>query len=574
MLVTEFVQSALEFSDTNEYSLSYSPSVSAGVHDRLHGVLQDGTPSGMAKTPWVDHTAPLDNLISEINDFLGPGPPCFSKPKLPHYVQDIPSWFAEDISYLMSKDAFTTPDQTLCRELLRSFIEWVYPFIPVLDLSRLLNAFCGNGKSEKISLLLFHAIMFSAAAFVDVKHLYNAGYQTRRKAREDLFSKTRVLYDFDYENDRVTTIQSLLLMTYWHETPQNPKDSQHWLDVCWSLGSSIGLHCDPSTAQISCDHRRIWKRLWWCLYTRNRLIALNLRRPISFKKNSGRNMPFLDLEDFDIHRYSDKAIKIFDGCEFLRDLRLQERSAVSFIEKAKLSVLISEVAILRDFRKDGCPSPGTPGNDEDEFSGAWMEQYGKTLETLHLWHARAPADMERTNQQNHILYVQHAWIRLVFLTTLGTLYREIACITMPYHEKPAYPDRQVLQEMSSIMQDLHNLGVVYLLPTTAVALLVPVLVMHFSDLRSSSDGLQLPGFQNFYRCMRVLSSLGDTYSFAVIVRQFFEDALGNIGGASPPVVPTMIQDLLTSKEHESLIKAQAARSSGDPATWKGLPSIL
>ncbi|OQD72724.1 hypothetical protein PENDEC_c019G01171 [Penicillium decumbens] len=337
--------------------------------------------------------------------------------------------------------------------------------------------------------------MFSAAAFVDVEHIYNAGYQTRRKAREDLFSKTRVLYDFDYENDRVITIQSLLLMTYWHETPQNPKDSQHWLDI-------------------------------------------------------------------------------FDGCEFLRDLSLQERSAVSFIEKAKLSVLISEVAILRDFRKDGCPSPGAPGNDEDEFSGAWMEEYEKTLEALHLWHARAPADMERTNQQNHILFVQHAWIRLVFLTTLGTLYREIACITMPYHEKPAYPDRQVLQEMSSIIQELHNLGVVYLLPTTAVALLVPVLVMHFSDLRSSSDGLQLSGFQNFYRCMRVLSSLGDTYSFAVIVRQFFEDALGNIGGVSPPVVPTMIQDLLTSKEHESLIKAQAARSSGDPATWKGLPSIL
>ncbi|KAJ6099687.1 hypothetical protein N7467_001222, partial [Penicillium canescens] len=532
-------------------------------------------PGAWLKNPWVDHTAPLDNLISEVNDFLGPESPCFSKPKLPHYVQDIPTWFAkEDISYLMSKDAFTIPDQLLCRQLLRSFIECVYPFIPVLDLSRLLNAFCGNGKSEKISLLLFHAIMFSATAFVDVKHLHNAGYQTRRKAREDLFSKTRVLYDFDYENDRVTIIQSLLLMTYWHETPHNPKDSQHWLDVCWSLGSSIGLHCDPSMAQISCDHRKIWKRLWWCLYTRNRLIALNLRRPISFKKNSGQNLPFVDLEDFDIHRYSDKAIEIFDGCEFLRDLSIQERSAVSFIEKAKLSVLISEVAILRDFRKDGYHTPGTPGDDEDEFAGVWTEQYAKTLEALHLWHARAPADMEKPNQPTHILYVQRAWIRLVFLTTLGTLYREGACIKMPHHKKPAYPDRQVLQEMSSIMQDLHNLGVIYLLPTTAVALLVPVLVMHFSDLRSSSDGLQLPGFQNFYRCMMVLSSLGDTYSSAVVVRQFFEDALGNLGGASPPVVPTMIQDLLTYKEQESLSKAQAARSSGDPAICKGLPSIL
>lgn len=147
----------------------------------------------MAENPGMNLTGPLDNLIAEVNSFLGPGPPLFSKPNLPYFIQDIPSQIGEEeIHYLGSKKAFEIPERVLCQELLRSFIEHVYPFLPVLDLKDLLMAFCHDGKPTKTSLFLFQAVMFSAAAFVDMDHLRKAGYRSRKEAREELFSKTRV----------------------------------------------------------------------------------------------------------------------------------------------------------------------------------------------------------------------------------------------------------------------------------------------------------------------------------------------------------------------------------------------
>lgn len=95
-------------------------------------------------------------------------------------------------------------------------------------------------------------------------------------------------------------IQALLLMTYWHESPENPNDSQHWLNVCWSLGVLIGLDCDPSTSPMTPQCQKIWKRLWWCLYTRDTLLALNLRRPLCYGQVDDSQLPLVSLEDFNI----------------------------------------------------------------------------------------------------------------------------------------------------------------------------------------------------------------------------------------------------------------------------------
>lgn len=39
----------------------------------------------------------------------------------------------------------------------------------------------------------------------------------------------QLLYDFDYDNDRVDLVSSLLLLTYWYETPEDQKDTWHWM---------------------------------------------------------------------------------------------------------------------------------------------------------------------------------------------------------------------------------------------------------------------------------------------------------------------------------------------------------
>lgn len=138
---------------------------------------------------------PLDNLVAEVHDLLGSGGlPPWSKPILPLFLQDTPPWLSdEDLEYLDVKGVFKIPETKLCRELLTAFVEHVYPFLPVLDLDSFLHAVVRNDGVEKTSLLLFHAVMFSAVAFVDSTHLHDAGFRSRIEARKHFFQKARVL---------------------------------------------------------------------------------------------------------------------------------------------------------------------------------------------------------------------------------------------------------------------------------------------------------------------------------------------------------------------------------------------
>jgi len=67
--------------------------------------------------------------------------------------------------------------------------------MPVLDLHDFVMIIdSGNGALGRISLILYHAVMFAGCAFVDMHHLYNAGYTSRKQARKEFFNKTRVSY--------------------------------------------------------------------------------------------------------------------------------------------------------------------------------------------------------------------------------------------------------------------------------------------------------------------------------------------------------------------------------------------
>ena len=115
-------------------------------------------------------------------------------PRLPYYIKPLPPRIGQDeISYLDKKGALTVPDAGLRNELLRAYIEFVHPYMPLLELHDfLLIIESGNGSLGRISLILFQAVMFAGSAFVDMQHLRNAGYLTRKEARKDFFQKTRV----------------------------------------------------------------------------------------------------------------------------------------------------------------------------------------------------------------------------------------------------------------------------------------------------------------------------------------------------------------------------------------------
>ena len=99
----------------------------------------------------------------------------------------------EDIEYLRSKGAFEVPGLKLRTALLRVFFDSVHPAMPVLDLAGFLDAILTPEKtSEKISLLLFQAVLAAATLHVDEDALVASGFRDRLQACSWFTKKAKV----------------------------------------------------------------------------------------------------------------------------------------------------------------------------------------------------------------------------------------------------------------------------------------------------------------------------------------------------------------------------------------------
>jgi hypothetical protein len=100
---------------------------------------------------------------------------------LPSFIKPLPSAVPrEDLLYLNHKGAFSVPQGSLLTALLQAFLDHVYPDMPIVDLHIFVTTIVqsrvserqeasSSDSTEKISLVLFQAVMFSAIAFVDIK---------------------------------------------------------------------------------------------------------------------------------------------------------------------------------------------------------------------------------------------------------------------------------------------------------------------------------------------------------------------------------------------------------------------
>jgi hypothetical protein len=146
-----------------------------------------------AAAPFGDMTSVRSRLISP------PPPPApILKHNLPDYLKPLPPQMtAIDIEYLIAKGALSLPDISTRNALLQSYLEYVHPYMPLIELHEFLQIIDdGAGKYGRISLLLFQAVMFAGTAFVDMSYLRTAGYPNRKAARKAFFQKAKVYYRF------------------------------------------------------------------------------------------------------------------------------------------------------------------------------------------------------------------------------------------------------------------------------------------------------------------------------------------------------------------------------------------
>jgi hypothetical protein len=352
-------------------------------------------------------------------------------------------------------------------------------------------------------------------------------------------------------------VQALLLLTYYYETPDDQKDTWHWMGVATSVAHTIGLHRNPDKTHMDSKRTKLWKRIWWSTYMRDRLIALGMRRPTRIKSEDF-DVPMLTLDDFEIAAIPDSVTCVPADCHAARDVGLQRQLAIMCIEKARLCLCISHV-----LSKQYCVLNNNQGLQNDRTT---MMLLPKKLdpetsevkacdEELQNW-VKDLADEAKYSDDftgENSLDVNRALLHMVFFTTLSALHRPQ--VLPSSHGGPASVPvktnlasdlldvsrrnvRRAASAITSIAQKLDQADLVKYLPTTGVTVLLPAIIIHLLDIKAPEEDTRRASLRGFCQCMAVMGKLRDLYAAADYSTAFLEAAIRKAG---IHIAPTTVQ---------------------------------
>jgi hypothetical protein len=283
-----------------------------------------------------------------------------------------------DLAYLAAKGALSIPSPNLQNELLNSFTKYIYPQVPVIDMHNLREIIhYSDGDAGKINLLLFQAIMFAGIRYVDSSLLMSEGYSSRKAAEEAFYQKLRVrkrrtrskqkltlrklLYDLDYENDRLTCIQAVLIMTSAAVSVDKTRDMWYWLGIVISHSYALRLNRMSTYQDLSATKQRLLRRIWWACVISDGILAVTEQRPLRIK-----------AEDFDIPLICDDDFDLESASDASRPKKAHD--ARMFIQKAALCAYAKSASFEQYFVQDRLRNFNTPYSTEDSLNGEIQDQ--------------------------------------------------------------------------------------------------------------------------------------------------------------------------------------------------------
>ena len=122
-----------------------------------------------------------------------------------------------EINILHQRGAFLLPPRSLCDELVECFFKWVAPVVPVINRGRFMQRY--RDAKNPPSLLLLQAMLLAGSRVCTNPQLMDANGSTTPAAMT-FYKRAKALYDANYEDDRVTIVQALVLMGWYWEGPE------------------------------------------------------------------------------------------------------------------------------------------------------------------------------------------------------------------------------------------------------------------------------------------------------------------------------------------------------------------
>lgn len=274
---------------------------------------------------------------------------------------------------------------------------------------------------------------------------------------------------------------------------------------------------------------------------RDREIAIGMRRPIRIKE-SDYEVPMLALEDFDFGILPENDTIISRECTLMRDLDMQREVAAMCVSKAELSTLMLLPKKNLEYQKVAIGG---------ERLRAWLENLPANLRYT-------PPIFENILNGKSCIAVQKALLHMIYYTALQVLMSIENTQQRLSGEESQAKVREAAHSNTRIAHDLYTFHLDRYLPNVGISVILPALINHLLDIKSSSDEIREAALQGFSQCLKVLERLRDNYAAADFALRFCQTAQkqGNI--TLPVENPKPSSDLFPSLDQITNITPAAA----------------
>ncbi|OLN95606.1 Cutinase transcription factor 1 alpha 1, partial [Colletotrichum chlorophyti] len=408
-----------------------------------------------------------------------------------------------EIDILHQRGAFLLPPRSLCDELIDSYFKWIHPIVPVINRTRFMRQY--RDPKNPPSLLLLQAVLLAGSRVCTNPQLMDANGSTTPAALT-FYKRAKALYDANYEDDRVTIVQSLLLMGWYWEGPEDvTKNVFYWSRVATIVAQGSGMHRSVEQSQLSRSDKRLWKRIWWTLFTRDRSVAVALGRPVH-----------INLDDSDVEMLTED-----DFIEDEGDRNSEYPPDPIHVQFFMQYVKLCEIMGLVLSQQYSVASKGRQRNaidltHSDMALADWLQNCPKIV----YWEVAR----------------HHFWSALLhsnYYTTLCLLHRA----HMPPNGGPRFPDDspypsrniafQAAAMITSIIENLAAHGELRFCPAFVVYSLFSALIMHVYQMRSPVPSIQQVTQDRLRTCMQALKEVSRVWLVGKMVYTLFESIIGN-----------------------------------------------
>ncbi|QPG77243.1 hypothetical protein FOA43_004650 [Brettanomyces nanus] len=231
---------------------------------------------------------------------------------------------ATEFRQLCELGCFKLPEESLCRKYIQAYFEKIHWQQPVLDKKRFFNEY--SDLHDPRSLVLLQSVLFAGSRVCEEPDWSDCDIHRQQKISYALHRRAQALYNAQLDQSALCLLQSVIIFgSYWDSDFISSKNNFFcYLKIAVCQAYSLGLHrSHASIAGLSEVDRKMFKRIWWTLFTKDCFYSFTFGRPWA-----------IDLEKCDVELLTEDDMEMSNN----------ENQLAHFIHRVKLAQVTRKVS--------------------------------------------------------------------------------------------------------------------------------------------------------------------------------------------------------------------------------------